>query len=855
MIADDWQSFMKRYKSWRTKGCKVRLVSSRTCTWAAWDVSPPPAANWTSATLTAALDAASAVLRHGDGSTCIMGRRPRGGGGLGRAIAKDRNRTKKTKTTSVMHTTELEHGIASVTDQKDLNEVMELATLAGKDFTARRGEARVMDATSGSVYERKGGVSAHASVLHVQKHAESEAEAAGDEHDELAVAPPSTLQTLKKVSREDLVQTLAKSLRVPRRPQWDESTTPEQLEEAERTMFLAWRRSLSEVEHLQDVVLTPFEKNLEVWRQLWRVIERSDIVVQVIDVRNPLLFRCSDLERYVAEVDPRKKCVLVLNKSDLLPASFRLRWREFFRRLNVIVVFWSAHAERTRQEEGWAAKKAGDEAATRAAAEAAEQSRTGGSDYADTTKMSGDVATGSTSDGGGDSEGEESVKGGETEDEEEAEDEKQQGDQVDGVDERKVGVDATAEGTGEGDEAPVETDPTGQDTNSVSVSVAAPVGREGPHRKKRVGTKYPGIDPTRVKYRLRHARDESGAITTPANWDPCAVLTRDELLQFFRDLCVSPLNPEHADGRITIGFVGYPNVGKSSTINVLCEAKKVAVSATPGKTKHFQTLLVGDAVRLCDCPGLVFPSFTSSRGELVINGVLPISSCRDFIQPVRLICQRLPRALLRTTYGLELGEITTRTQLLLRHDGRKQVKHVVLPTKEFADASTALREMEAHDAKILADASTRNGHGGDGADGHDGHDVGPTTRGQRAASKKKQKMDKRGPKVVETLKRSAYVEYQTDATGTSGICGKRVHRSRRAPQAAVMDTLDDVKEREYHPDELLPAQLLDEYAVQRGFFGNHGRPDSTQAARVIVADYINGKLLYADLPPNDEHGQ
>lgn len=28
-------------------------------------------------------------------------------------------------------------------------------------------------------------------------------------------------------------------------------------------------------------MLTPFEKNLEVWRQLWRVLERSHIVVQV----------------------------------------------------------------------------------------------------------------------------------------------------------------------------------------------------------------------------------------------------------------------------------------------------------------------------------------------------------------------------------------------------------------------------------------------------------------------------------------------------------------------------------------------------------------------------------------------
>ena len=39
---------------------------------------------------------------------------------------------------------------------------------------------------------------------------------------------------------------------------------------------------------------------------------------------------------------------------------------------------------------------------------------------------------------------------------------------------------------------------------------------------------------------------------------------------------------------LTVGFLGYPNVGKSSTLNALCGTKKTPVSATPGKTKHFQ---------------------------------------------------------------------------------------------------------------------------------------------------------------------------------------------------------------------------------------------------------------------------
>lgn len=66
-------------------------------------------------------------------------------------------------------------------------------------------------------------------------------------------------------------------------------------------------------------------------------------------------------------------------------------------------------------------------------------------------------------------------------------------------------------------------------------------------------------------------------------------------------------------------MVGYPNVGKSSLINVLCGRKRVGVAATPGKTKHFYTLLLENTERdicLLDCPGLVFPSFANSKAEM-----------------------------------------------------------------------------------------------------------------------------------------------------------------------------------------------------------------------------------------------
>jgi hypothetical protein len=35
---------------------------------------------------------------------------------------------------------------------------------------------------------------------------------------------------------------------------------------------------LCRLEENDKIVLTPFEKNIDIWRQLWRVVERSDLV-------------------------------------------------------------------------------------------------------------------------------------------------------------------------------------------------------------------------------------------------------------------------------------------------------------------------------------------------------------------------------------------------------------------------------------------------------------------------------------------------------------------------------------------------------------------------------------------------
>ena len=81
------------------------------------------------------------------------------------------------------------------------------------------------------------------------------------------------------------------------------------------------RSSLSKVdkylEHLYKLFgakrLNYFERNLEVWRQLWRVAERSDILVIVVDARFPLFHFPDAIYNWVRN-ELNKPVLLVLNK-------------------------------------------------------------------------------------------------------------------------------------------------------------------------------------------------------------------------------------------------------------------------------------------------------------------------------------------------------------------------------------------------------------------------------------------------------------------------------------------------------------------------------------------------------------
>lgn len=82
---------------------------------------------------------------------------------------------------------------------------------------------------------------------------------------------------------------------------------------------------------------------------------------------------------------------------------------------------------------------------------------------------------------------------------------------------------------------------------------------------------------------------------------------------------------------ITVGIIGYPNVGKSSVINSLKRTRAVQVGATPGLTKSMQEVHLDKLVKLLDCPGIVFN--TGSGVDAVLRNAVKIEQLEDPLAP------------------------------------------------------------------------------------------------------------------------------------------------------------------------------------------------------------------------------
>uniref|UniRef100_A0AAY4E5J9 Nucleolar GTP-binding protein 2 n=1 Tax=Denticeps clupeoides TaxID=299321 RepID=A0AAY4E5J9_9TELE len=108
----------------------------------------------------------------------------------------------------------------------------------------------------------------------------------------------------------------------------------------------------------------------------------------------------------------------------------------------------------------------------------------------------------------------------------------------------------------------------------------------------------------------------------------------------------------HSDKKqISVGFIGYPNVGKSSVINTLRSKKVCNVAPLAGETKVWQYITLMRRIFLIDCPGVVYPS-EDSETDIVLKGVVQVEKIRNPEDHISAVLDRAKAEYIQKTYRI-----------------------------------------------------------------------------------------------------------------------------------------------------------------------------------------------------------
>ncbi|XP_018555492.1 nucleolar GTP-binding protein 2 [Lates calcarifer] len=108
----------------------------------------------------------------------------------------------------------------------------------------------------------------------------------------------------------------------------------------------------------------------------------------------------------------------------------------------------------------------------------------------------------------------------------------------------------------------------------------------------------------------------------------------------------------HTDKKqISVGFIGYPNVGKSSVINTLRSKKVCNVAPLAGETKVWQYITLMRRIFLIDCPGVVYPS-EDSETDIVLKGVVQVEKIRNPEEHIGAVLERAKPEYIQKTYRI-----------------------------------------------------------------------------------------------------------------------------------------------------------------------------------------------------------
>ncbi|MCJ1313755.1 GTPase required for pre-60S ribosomal subunit nuclear export and maturation [Agyrium rufum] len=123
--------------------------------------------------------------------------------------------------------------------------------------------------------------------------------------------------------------------------------------------------------------------------------------------------------------------------------------------------------------------------------------------------------------------------------------------------------------------------------------------------------------------------------------------------------------------QISVGFIGYPNTGKSSIINTLRKKKVCTVAPIPGETKVWQYITLMKRIYLIDCPGVVPPNQNDTEQDILLRGVVRVENVENPEQYIEAILKKTKRRHIERTYELSEWENGTHfLEALARKGGR-----------------------------------------------------------------------------------------------------------------------------------------------------------------------------------------
>lgn len=103
--------------------------------------------------------------------------------------------------------------------------------------------------------------------------------------------------------------------------------------------------------------------------------------------------------------------------------------------------------------------------------------------------------------------------------------------------------------------------------------------------------------------------------------------------------------------QISVGFIGYPNVGKSSLVNTLRKKKVCKTAPIAGETKVWQYVMLMRRIYLIDSPGVVYPQ-GDTETQIILKGVVRVENVKDPENHIQGVLDRCKPEHLRRQYGI-----------------------------------------------------------------------------------------------------------------------------------------------------------------------------------------------------------